>query len=398
MGLDPQSGGYRRFAWTPQDATLREWFAGAARARQMAVEQDRNGNLWAWWGAPGPGAVVTGSHLDSVPGGGAYDGPLGIVAALLAVGQLQARGLTPVRPLAVVAFADEEGARFGVACMGSRLLTGTIDPDRALARRDADGLELAEVLAAAGVDPRHVGRDREALDRIGVFVELHVEQGRALVDLGAPVGVADSIWPHGRWHHRFTGEGNHAGTTRLVDRRDPMLPLASLVLQARAAAAELGALVTVGRVRVEPNGTNAVPVTVDAWVDARGPREPTLRALVARVEAISREAAAREGVRVEIREESWSDRVRFDPGLRDRVARASGACTGLHVPVLGTGAGHDAGVLAAHVPTAMLFVRNPTGISHSPEEHAEDDDCVAGVEALVAVLADLLESSTAPRR
>jgi N-carbamoyl-L-amino-acid hydrolase len=396
VGRDPRTGGYARFAWTREDASLREWFTGAARARGLDVDVDRNGNIWAWWGRPGPDSVVTGSHLDSVPGGGAYDGPLGVVASLLAVDELRARGVRPSRPLAVVCFADEEGARFGVACVGSRLLTGTIDRDRALQLRDVDGVSLAEALAAAGVDPDRAGRDDEALQRIGAFVELHVEQGRGLVDLGAPVGLAASIWPHGRWRGSFSGEGNHAGTTRLADRRDPMLPFAGLVLGAREAAAELGALLTVGRVLVDPNGTNAIPVTVDAWVDARAPEEDTVRELIRRVERLSREAAERHGVRLSFTEESWSGTVEFDSVLRDRLAGAVGAAAAVgdlgSVPVLGTGAGHDAGVLAARVPTAMLFVRNPSGVSHSPAEFAEDDDCVVGVRALAAALEELLTS------
>src|SRR5947207_1461120 len=153
IGRDPATGGYRRFGWTAADLACREWFAGQAAARGMACAADGNGNLWAWWGEPAAGAVVTGSHLDSVPDGGAYDGPLGVVSAFAAVDELRARGVLPARPLAVVAFADEEGARFGVACLGSRLLAGAIEPARALGLRDADGVTLAEAMRAAGADP-----------------------------------------------------------------------------------------------------------------------------------------------------------------------------------------------------------------------------------------------------
>ena len=201
LGRDQRTGGYRRYAWTAADAACRDWFHGAAAARGMDVDTDRNGNLWAWWGRPGPDALVLGSHLDSVPDGGAYDGPLGVVSAFAALDLVAAAtGTAPVarRPVAVVAFADEEGARFGVACVGSRLMTGALDPDRARALTDADGTTLAEALRAAGHDPARLGRDDEALGRVGVFVELHVEQGRRLVDVGAPVGVATAIWPHGR--------------------------------------------------------------------------------------------------------------------------------------------------------------------------------------------------------
>ncbi|MDP9239403.1 MAG: M20/M25/M40 family metallo-hydrolase, partial [Actinomycetota bacterium] len=213
IGRDPITGGYHRSAWTIVDVQLRAWFLAHATDRSMPVEVDRNGNLWAWWGAPGPGAIVTGSHLDSVPGGGAYDGPLGVVSAFLAIDDLRARAVTPGRPIAVVQFADEEGARFGVACVGSRLMTGALDPDDARALRDAGGITLADAMRAAGVTPERIGHDAEVLGRIGIFVELHIEQGRALADVPAPVAVASGIWPHGRWRLIFTGAPDHAGTT-----------------------------------------------------------------------------------------------------------------------------------------------------------------------------------------
>ncbi|MGW4640322.1 allantoate amidohydrolase [Sphaerisporangium sp. NPDC004334] len=381
---DEGERGYRRFAWTPVDLALRDWFRAQAEARDMTWERDRNGNEWAWWGTPGPGAVVTGSHLDSVPGGGAFDGPLGVVSAFLAVDLLRERGVAPERPVAVVDFADEEGARFGVACVGSRLMTGILDPGDARALRDADGVTLAEAMRAAGADPGAIGRDEQALGRIGAFVELHIEQGRGLVDLDAPIGVAAAIWPHGRWRCTFHGRADHAGTTRLADRHDPVPPFASTVLAAREAAGRLGALATFGKVRVDPNGTNAIASRVDAWLDARAPEAGTVRKLVEEVTGAARDAAAVHGVRVEVAQESWTPVVEFPGGLRDRLSAALGG-----VPALPTGAGHDAGILSALVPAAMLFVRNPTGVSHSPAEHATTDDCLAGVRALATALADL---------
>jgi N-carbamoyl-L-amino-acid hydrolase len=376
VGREATTGGYRRYAWTTADAMLREWFAAEASRRGLDLTADRNGNLWAWWGDPSGrhDGVVTGSHLDSVPDGGAYDGPLGVVGAYAAVDALRESGHVPDRPLAVALFADEEGARFGVACAGSRLLTGALDAERARGLSDNDGVQLGEAMRAAGQDPAHLGRDDETLRRIGTFVELHVEQGRGLVDLGAPVGVASGIWPHGRWRLDLLGEANHAGTTRLTDRDDPMLRLAAAVNAARASAERLDALATIGRLVVEPNGTNAVPSAVRAWLDARGPEEAAVRQVVADV-------AAAAGV--EPTEESWSPPVEFAPALRDGLAALLG-----DVPALGTGAGHDAGILAsAGVPTAMLFVRNPTGVSHSPAESAEEADCLAGIAALARVLA-----------
>src|SRR4051812_46139042 len=375
IGRAPTTGGYRRFAWTRTDALLREWFHGEAQQRGLEVVPDRAGNLYAWTADPdvdGAGLVV-GSHLDSVPDGGAFDGPLGIVSAFAALDRLDRSTLR--RPLGIACFADEEGARFGVACAGSRLLTGVLDPDRARSLTDDDGTTMAEAMDAAGQDAAALGRDDETLLRIGTFLELHVEQGRALVDEGAAVGVADSIWPHGRWRLDLRGRADHAGTTRLADRDDPMPALAATILEARASAERRGALATVGKVRVEPNGVNAIPSAVTAWLDARGPVEEDVRAVVADVA----DAAGTAPV-----EESWTPSTPFDPGLRDRLA------TLLAAPVLATGAGHDAGILAAAgVPTAMLFVRNPTGVSHSPAEYAEPADCAAGVQALARAMETL---------
>jgi beta-ureidopropionase / N-carbamoyl-L-amino-acid hydrolase len=376
VGRDGATGGYRRFAWTSEDSVLREWFTGEAGRRGLDVTADRAGNLWAWTADPDAGepGLVLGSHLDSVPDGGAFDGPLGIVSAFVALDRLDRAALR--RPVGIACFADEEGARFGVACAGSRLITGVLDPDRARALTDDDGTTMAEAMARAGVDPAVVGRDDETLRRIGTFVELHVEQGRALADGNAPVGVGSSIWPHGRWRLDLRGRADHAGTTRLADRQDPMLALAATVLEARAAAERHGSLATVGKVRVRPNGVNAIPSEVTAWLDARGPLDGEVRAVV---EEVGR-AAGCDPV-----EESWTPPTPLDAALRDRLAALLG-----NAPVLATGAGHDAGILAAAgVPTAMLFVRNPTGVSHSPAEHADPDDCSAGVAAFTRVIEDL---------
>src|SRR3954452_11137263 len=168
VGRSAATNGYRRFAWTRADLTLREWFAAEAARRGLDLVVDRNGNQFAWWGDPdrdGPGVVV-GSHLDSVPDGGAFDGPLGVVSAFAAVDRLRERAWSPRRPLAVASFTDEEGGRFGIACAGSRLLTGALAADRARALADEHGTSLAEAMSGAGLDPATLGRDEETLRRI----------------------------------------------------------------------------------------------------------------------------------------------------------------------------------------------------------------------------------------
>ena len=390
VGRDASTGGYRRFAWTREDAALAGWFAAACAARGLDLVTDRCGNQWAWWGDPdaalaagtGPG-VVTGSHLDSVPQGGAYDGPLGLACALAALDRLRGKGFTPARPIGVVRFVDEEGARFGLACTGSRLLTGTAPPERVLALRDAGGVSYAEAVAGAGGDPGRIGRDEQVLRRVGGFVELHVEQGRGLADLGFGVGVGTMIRPHGRWRVDLAGRADHAGTTLLADRRDPMLDLARLVLAVRESAVRRAALATVGRVEVTPNAVNAVPGRVTAWLDVRAEEEAQARRVLGDLATAGFGAV----------EESWTPATWMDGPLSERVAARVAAVQG-GAPRMATGAGHDAGILAAAgIPAAMLFVRNPTGISHSPAEHAEPEDCEAGAVVLADVLADL---SSAP--
>ncbi|MFI8991771.1 allantoate amidohydrolase [Streptomyces antimycoticus] len=385
VGREKTTGGYRRYAWTEADADCRAWFKAQTETRGLTYEVDRNGNQWAWLGDPAAGnAVVTGSHLDSVPDGGAFDGPLGVVSSFAALDELRARGAQPTKPLAIVNFGDEEGARFGLACVGSRLTAGQLTTDQAHQLRDADGLSLPQAMERAGYDPDAIGPDPERLARIGAFVELHIEQGRALADTNDAVGVASAIWPHGRWRFDFHGEANHAGTTRIEDRRDPMLTYANTVLAARKKARIAGALATFGKVSVEPNGVNAIASLVRGWLDSRAADEETLAAVVGEIERVAHERGERDGVDVRVTRESFTPVVEFAHDLRDRLSGLLGG-----VPVLPTGAGHDAGILSASVPTAMLFVRNPTGVSHSPAETAGEDDCLAGVAALAEVLEGL---------
>ena len=382
IGRDPITGGYRRFAWTEADLRMREWFSGECASRGLDLAEDRMGNQWAWWGdpdSPAAGGVVTGSHLDSVPDGGAFDGPLGVVSGLLAIDRLRSDGFRPRRPIGVVNFVDEEGARFGVSCAGSRVITGVLSPDRALALRDADGVTMAEAMRAAGQQPELLGPDPEALARISSFVELHIEQGRGLIDLGRAVAVGNGLWAHGRWRIEIPGEANHAGTTRLSDRRDAVIGCARAVLAARTAAEAHNTVATVGKISIQPGGVNAIASSATAWLDARAASEPALRATLAQIEA---EVAASGAV---VNEESWTPQTAFDDALVSRLARLLD-----NAPVMSTGAGHDAGILAnAGVPAVMIFVRNPTGASHTPAEWAEPEDCLAGIDALARVLAEL---------
>ncbi|MFN8192986.1 MAG: allantoate amidohydrolase [Nocardioidaceae bacterium] len=390
IGRAELSGGYFRQPFTSAEGELRAWFAEQATGRGLELERDGFGNLVAWWrpeGASGP-ALLTGSHLDSVLDGGAFDGPLGVVSALAALDLLRERGVVPTRPVGVAVFAEEEGSRFGLACLGSRLATGVLPWSSARELRDREGVFLADAMEAAGLAPAEEP-EPWAEDRLpGHYVELHVEQGRHLVDLGHAVGMGSGIWPHGRFRFDIDGVADHAGTTRMEDRRDPMLTFAVTLLAANKQARLTGQRATFGRVDVTPNGTNAVPSHVTAWLDARAETSETLELLLEVIGAQAAERAGRDGTHLSITAESVSGPVAFDPELARRLAVDH---EGGDWPVIATQAGHDAGILSeAGVPTAMLFVRNPTGISHSPDEHAETADCLAGVAALADSLERLL--------
>ena len=383
-GRGTRGPGYLRPGFSNTERELREWFLAEAARRGLDTEIDANGITWAWATAPGDNAVVTGSHLDSVPGGGAFDGPLGVASALAAFDELKASGTLEraQRPLALAVFPEEEGSRFGVACLGSRLITGAIDADRALGLKDANGDTFADVATGYGLDPNRIGTDHSRLSTVGSFIELHVEQGIGLINTDQAVAIGSSIIGHGRWHFAFSGQGNHAGTTPMSHRADPVVAGSRVIGDIPVLAASHDqAVATVGRTLIHPGGTNVIASGMSFWLDIRHADDSVVKQVL---EAISQRAQAHAGdtgVEVSISQESYSPTTYFTAELGDRLRTALPTA-----PLLASGAGHDAGILAPHVPSAMLYVRNPTGVSHAPEEACEDGDQRAGVSALVKVI------------
>jgi N-carbamoyl-L-amino-acid hydrolase len=275
-----------------------------------------------------------------------------------------------------VAFVEEEGARFGVPCLGSRLSAGLSDPERAATLADGEGITWAEAMSRAGLDASSIGPDPHRLEQLQCFVELHIEQGRILDPLEEAIGIGTEIWPHGRWRFVFEGEANHAGTTSMDDRHDPMPVLAKAILEVTERARSVGARATFGRLLVEPNGINAIASRVTGWLDARAPTQDAL-------DEVARSLQSHDGI--DVQAQSSSSAVEFDPGMRARIMEVLGP-----LPQIPTAAGHDAGILAeTGIPTSMLFVRNQTGVSHSPKEHAKPEDIDSGAEALAQTIAQL---------
>jgi beta-ureidopropionase / N-carbamoyl-L-amino-acid hydrolase len=366
--------GWNRVAWTPLEVEAQRWFAAAAEGIGLEVRRDGAGSVWAVTPDADDGPwTCAGSHLDTQPDGGAYDGALGVVCALEAAAAILESGVERRRPLAVVAFVDEEGARFRTACFASLAITGRLDIDDVLATMD--GAE-----AIHGVTRESLRESRAQLERVESYLEVHVEQGKALVDRGLALGVADVLPPRQRWRAVFTGESDHAGTRPMDGRRDALVAAAPFILAvSEEAGARPGAVGTVGRLEIAPGSTNSIPGTVACLLDVRAREAATIDELVGALRARFPEA--------ELTRESRNDGAVFDAGLRAAL-HAGAERRGIPAGDLPSYAGHDAGILAPHVPAAMLFVRNPTGASHTPAECASDDDCVAAAQ----VLTDALEA------
>lgn len=354
IGFDAERG-TNRLAWTPEDAAAGAWFEEQAASCGLRAWRDAAGNRWAtppdddgpWW--------AVGSHTDSVRDGGAYDGALGVAAAFAIAAASDA-------PLAVVSFADEEGARFNTPTFGSRALTGAL-PDGVLERVDDDGVALADAMRAAGVDPGGLHTAPSALGRLRGFYELHIDQSTELAERGEAWGVVSSLAARMRVRATFIGTADHAGTTPMDGREDALLAAARLIVAANEACTP-GMRATAGRILVAPNALTAIAARATVWLDARSPDAEALDAWLA---ALGRDALAIE---------SRSPAVTFDETLRAR----------LNGPDLVCWAGHDAGLLAPHVPAAMVLVRNATGVSHSPAEHVELEDAALGASAILEAL------------
>lgn len=368
------ASGTTRLAWTEEVAAADRWFEREAHDAGLRVERDPAGNLWACPAAPPPWWGV-GSHLDSVRSGGIYDGALGVAAGF------EVARIARV-PIAVISFADEEGARFNTPTFGSRALAGRLDLT-VLDRVDDDNIALKDAMRVAGVDPDRVGEAPEWLSRLRGFLELHIDQSREVAELGVPAAPVSSLAARIRVRAEFTGRADHSGTTPMGDRSDALAAAARLIVAATDVAHPMRATAT--RIEVEPNAQSTVPARVQLWLDARAPTPTDLDAWR---DALSVSFSPDTGVKLTLTEESRSDGVEFDPAVRASLGRA---CEAVARPVVEVVcfAGHDAGILAERIPAGMLLVRNERGVSHAPEEDIAVSDAAWGAQALVRALEDL---------
>jgi allantoate deiminase len=355
--------------------------SGWMREAGMAVRRDAIGNLIGRYEGTGEKTLVLGSHLDTVRDAGKYDGPLGVLVAISCVQDLRDRDERLPYALEVVAFADEEGLRFGTTFLGSSVYAGAFDEER-LSFEGPDGVTLADAVRAFGGDPEAlVGGGREGGDLLG-YVEVHIEQGPVLEELGLPVGVVTAINGQSRVGVGFAGEAGHAGTVPMETRRDALCAAAEFVVEVeRAARREPDSVATVGEISALPGASNVVPGEARLSLDVRHPDDAARERLRDNLERRAREIAAYRGCESEWRVRQETGAVSMDPMLG---ALLEGAVedSGITATRLSSGAGHDAAQVAALAPVTMLFVRCERGISHNPAESVESEDVGAALEVM----------------
>ena len=366
----------RRFLTPPMHA-VHAHMRARMEALGMTVTVDSAGNLRGLWQPANSGSrrLILGSHIDTVPNAGAFDGVLGVTLALEWVGLAQDLGL----PLAieVIAFSEEEGVRYGVPFLGSRAVAGIFD-QKMLAYEDADGIRMDDAVRAFGLDPSKIGE--AALDENALgFIEIHIEQGPVLEAQGLQLAVVEGITGQTRLGLRFTGQANHAGTTPMHLRRDALAAAAEWISTVEATARkEEGLVATVGKIALEPNAGNVIPGVVSLSLDIRHMSNRKRSWWATELIRDARSIAHRRGIEFEWVKKMDERRVDMDKylSLRLKVAVES---AGFPLKTMPSGAGHDAMVMAARVPTAMLFLRSPGGISHHPDEAVLQEDVEASI-------------------
>jgi allantoate deiminase len=389
-----ESGGVTRLSFTPEERAAKDLVRGFMEEAGLSVREDEAGNLIGRKEGRNPQApvVLVGSHLDSVFNGGNFDGPLGVLAGVEVLQTMNEQGVTTEHPIEVIAFTDEEGARFSYGMIGSRAIAGLLKREE-LEQRDKDGVSIAEAMRASGLDPDAVGRAARPKGSVKAYVELHIEQGKVLESRGLSVGVVSGVAGPLWLKFVLEGEAGHAGATPMALRRDPLAAAAEIMLVIEREVRQTGTAVgTVGQVTVSPGGINIIPGRVEFSLDLRdvdkAVRDRVEQEIVRQAEAICRERGVRLGVEL---------LQRIPPVVcsAEIQAAALAACEalGLETITLPSGAGHDCMQLTELCPVGMIFVRSRDGISHNPAEYTSKEDCADGANVLYRTVLSLAESA-----
>lgn len=385
LGATPD-GGVSRLAYTPLERQAHELIAQRLREAGLAVHVDAFGNTIGVrsgrrTGAP---AIASGSHLDSVPNGGQFDGTVGVLSALEVMRLLREHDVQTEHPLWLVVFAAEEGARFGAPCLGSKAVTGVLTAADAARLRDAQGITLAEAMRSVGCHPELLGQPQWSARDIAAFLEVHIEQARVLETEQRPIGLVDSVAGNTRLRLTVTGRTDHSGATPMHLRRDALVAAAEIILGVEELARDprrRSTVATVGRIEAEPNTLTTVPGRVVLGVDVRDIDSDRQRATAREIALLARRVGERRGVAIDVELITDSSPTVLPMWLRQQVAAVC-RDLGIEFRVLNSGAGHDAAVVARIAPAAMIFIPSRDGASHSPQESSSLADIGRGVEVL----------------
>ena len=386
LGDSPE--GMLRVAYSPEDIAGRDYAVKLMREAGLETRIDTAGNIIGRRSGSDDNlpAIAMGSHTDTVPEGGKYDGALGVMAAIEVIRTLEEQGHRTRHPLEVIDFTNEEGTRFHRWLVGSRSMSGLLEQED-LDAEDDDGFGLGPCLADIGGD---ISRIEEAVRKPGelaAYFELHIEQGPYLDRTGTPIGVVTGITGRAVFEVEIEGKANHAGTTPMSTRRDALVSASKLVLavQKMAAEQEICRVSTVGSIKAVPNAVNVIPGSASIGLEFRDTDMEALAAAEQELRRITDKASVDDVVDIEVIRHRFTTAVPITPDMQALVAEAAENC-GLEWESLASGAGHDAQAVANIAPVAMIFVPSLDGISHSKEEYSTPQDCANGAQVLLELL------------
>ena len=382
-----------RVLWSTTDQAARTFVRELCQQAELDVREDAVGNMFACWHGSEPDlpAIGSGSHIDAIPNAGQYDGTVGVIGALEAIRALQRSDFQPRRSLELLLFNAEEPTRFGIGCLGSRVLAGTLSPEQLVALRDAEGHSFEELRTGAGYGGQDLAMARLDSNAYAAFVELHIEQGPLLEAAGLPIGVVRSIAAPSSLRLRLTGEGGHAGAVLMPARHDALLAASEIALAVEHAALTSGSpdtVATTGVLRIEPGAINSIPSQALLELDIRDIAiEPRDRALAHITDAVA-EVCTRRGITWELETINADPPATCDPVL---VAAVEQACREVNAryQIMVSRAYHDSLFMARICPVTMIFIPCRGGVSHRPDEYAAPDDIVRGIEVLARTMMHL---------
>ncbi|WP_017379801.1 Zn-dependent hydrolase [Paenisporosarcina sp. TG-14] len=393
IGLTSQNG-VSRVGFSPLEQQAKvlvmDWMKNAG----MTVTQDGAGNVVGRIAGQNNNipSIASGSHVDSVPEGGHFDGPLGVIAALEVVEAWKEQGIIPLKPYEVYVFTDEEGTRFSGGLTGSRAMTGVIDMNNQVTLKDVDGLTFEEVLATTGKTLEGFTKAKRTNLGIERFIEIHIEQGKILENANLPVGIVKGIAGPSWIEFVFEGKAGHAGNTPMDDRQDALTAASELILNIEKAPSKVSAtsVATVGKIQVEPNGANVIPGKVSLITDIRDINEKTRDQIVSNIVNKAQEIAMSRNINVTITEKMRTPPVPIGEEMTEIL---NGVFNDMKIDkqYLVSGAGHDAMMLGALIPVAMIFVRSKDGVSHNPAEWTTLIDCTISAHVLKQAIEKCME-------